>query len=276
MLNGKHELSYNRGDEQVVLIETREHPLHAMRGNGGAAFLGYHDRMAVNLPCERLRCEEAWSFRYGAPRNVGYGENARTRAGDVWTWVALCADTSVVPCWYVGGRDAGCAMDFMMEVVGRLSRRVRLRTDGHSTYLEAVEGGFGAGIDYAMLIKKYGPAACPNGEHRYSLAECVGIGVRPVTGAPEPEQISTSYVERQNLTTRMLRRQFIHLTNAFSKKLENHLHAISLHYGFYNFCRIHKSLRVTPAMAAGVTDTVHDVDWLVELIDAREPKRSCP
>ena len=243
----------------------------------GAACLGYQDRILANLPCQRLRCDEAWSFIYAKQNNVRHATNAPERAGDVWTWVALCADTHLVPCWHVGGRDAGYAMDFMMDVAGRLAHRVQLITDGHSSYLEAVEGAFGADIDYAMLIKKYGSAVGRDDERRYSPAECVGIDIRAVTGNPEPEHISTSYVERQNLTMRTHMRRFTRFTNAFSKKLENHMHAISLHYGFYNFCRQHKDLGgFTPAMAAGATDTLHDVDWIVELIDARAPKPNRP
>ena len=238
----------------------------------GAACLDYQDRALVNLPCQRIRCDQAWSFVYAKHKTVRNATNAPEWVGDVWTWVALCADTKLAPCWHVAGRDAGYAMDFMMDVAGRLARRVQLTTDGHSSYLEAVEGAFGADIDYAMLIKKYGPAVGRDDERRYSPADCAGIDIRAATGAPEPEHLSTSYVERQNLTMRTHMRRFTRLANAFSKKLENYQRIISLHYGFYNFCRTHKTLRVTPAMAAGVTDTLHDVNWIVELIDARAPK----
>ena len=197
--------------------------------------------------------------------------NAPEWAGDVWTWVALCADTKLAPCWHVGGRDGGHSMNFMLNVAARLAHRVQLTTDGHSAYLEAVEGAFGADVDYAMLIKLYGSAGSQEDERRCSPPECIGIDIRTVTGEPDPHHISTSFVERQNLTMRMSMRRFTRLTNAFSKKLENHMHAISLHYGFYNFCPIHKTLRTTPAMAASVTDTLHDIDWIVELIDAPTP-----
>ena len=245
--------------------------------DAGAACLDYQDRILVNLPCQRIQCDEAWSFVYAKQKNVRHVTNAPEWAGDVWTWVAICADTKLVPCWHVGGRDAGYAMDFMMDVAGRMKNRVQLTTDRHSSYLQAVEDAFGAEIDYAMLIKKYGPAVGRDDERRYSPAECVGIDIRAVTGNPEPEHISTSYVDRQNLTMRMHIRRTTRLTNAFSKKLENHMHAISLHYGFYNFCRQNKGLGdITPAMVAGVTNTLHDVDWIVELIDARAPKPNRP
>ena len=255
------------------VAEVSRNSVDKLLQEAGAACLDYQDRMLVDLPCQRVQCDEAWSFVYAKEKNVRHATKAPAKAGDVWTWVALCADTKVVPCWHVGGRDAGQAMDFMMAVAGRLARRVQLTTDGHSSYLEAVEGAFGANIDYAMLIKKYGPTAGQEDERRYSPAECVGIDIRAVTDDPDPQQISTSYVVRQNLTMRMHIRRFTRLTNAFSKKLQNHMHAIRpAHYGFYNFCRIHKTLRVTPAMAAGVADTLHDLDWIVELIDAQAPK----
>ena len=243
----------------------------------GSACLDYQDRILVNLPCQRIQYDEAWSFNDAKQKSVRHATNAPEWDANVWTWVALCAGTKLVSCWHVGGRDAGYAMDFVMDVAGRLAHRVQLTTDGHSSHLEAVEGVFGADIDYAMLIKRYGPAVGRDDERRYSPAECVGIDIRAVTSNPEPEHISTSYVERQNLTMRMHMRRIARLTNAFSKKLESHMHAISLHYGFYNFCRPHKELGgVTPAMAAGVTDTLHDVDWIVELIDARAPKPNRP
>lgn len=237
----------------------------------GAACLEYQDRVLVDLPCRRIQCDEAWSFIYAKQKHVPGAVAAPEEAGDVWTWVALCADTKLVPCWHVGGRDAGHALDFMLNVAGRLRHRVQLTTDGHAAYLEAVEGAFGADVDYARLIKLYGSSGSKEDERRYSPAECIGIDIRTVTGDPDPDHISTSFVERQNLTMRMSMRRFTRLTNAFSKKLENHMHAISLHYGFYNFCRRHRSLRISPAMAAGVTSTLYDVDWIVELIDERTP-----
>ena len=239
--------------------------------NAGSAALDYQDQIMVNLPCRRVQCDEIWSFVYAKEKNVPHATAAPEWAGDVWTWVAICADTKIVPCWHVGARDGGHAFDFMADLRSRLANRVQLTTDGLSSYLETVEDNFGADIDYAMLIKLYGQPPSHEGERRYSPAECIGINIRPVQGDPDPDHISTSYVERQNLTMRMHMRRFTRLTNAFSKKLENHMHAISLHYLFYNFCRIHRTLKVTPAMAAGVTDTLHDVDWIVKLVEATTP-----
>ena len=258
------------------VADVSRNSVNSLLQDAGAACLDYQDRVLVDLPCKRVQCDEAWSFVYAKQKNVRHATNAPAEAGDVWTWVALCTDTKIVPCWHVGGWDAGHATDFMMNVAGQMAHRVQLTTDGHSSFLEAVEGAFGADIDYAMLIKKYGPVVGRDDERRYSPAECVGIDIRAVTGDHESEHISTSYVERQNLTMRMHMRRFARLANAFAKKLENHMHAISLHYGFYNFCRQHKVLRTSPAQAAGVTDTLHDVDWIMELIDARAPKPHRP
>ena len=239
--------------------------------DAGSAALDYQDQVMVNLPCRRVQCDEIWSFVYAKEKNAPRAKAAPQWAGDVWTWVAICADTKIVPCWHVGARDGGHAFDFMSDLRPRLARRVQLTTDGLKAYLEAVEGNFGAAIDYAVLIKIYGQPPGREDERRYSPAECIGIDIRPVQGDPDPDHISTSYIERQNLTMRMHMRRFTRLTNAFSKKLENHMHAISLHYLFYNFCRIHKTLKVTPAMAAGVTDTVHDIDWIAELVEEATP-----
>ena len=239
--------------------------------DAGSAALDCQDQVMVKLPCRRVQCDEIWSFVYAKQKHVAAAKAAPEWAGDVWTWVAICADTKLVPCWHVGGRDGGHAFDFMADLRPRLANRVQLTTDGHRADLEAVEGNFGAAVDYAMLIKLYGHPPGREDERRYSPPECIGTDVRRVSGYPDPDHISTSYVERQNLTMRMHMRRFTRLTNAFSKKLENHMHAISLHYLFYNFCRIHKTLKVTPAMAAGVTDTVHDVDWIVELVEKATP-----
>jgi len=183
----------------------------------------------------------------------------------VWTWVALCPDTKLVPSWRVGTRGAGTAYEFMNDLAGRLARRVQLTTDGHRAYLDAVESAFGSEIDYSMLVKLYGSDR-DESESRYSPAECIGCNAIPIIGKPNPAYISTSHVERQNLTMRMQMRRFTRLTNAFSKKVENHAHAIALHYMHYNFCRIHQSLRVTPAMEAGVADHVWTVEEIVELL----------
>ncbi len=190
--------------------------------------------------------------------------------GDVWTWTAIDAETKLVPCWHVGGRDGRDAWVFMNSLASRLTKRVQLTTDGHKAYLEAVEGAFGSNIDYAMLIKLYGQA--PDEEaKRYSPAKCIGTETKKVSGKPEPKHVSTSYVERQNLTMRMSMRRFTRLTNAFSKKLENHMYAIALHFMHYNFARPHKSLSkpypTTPAMAAGLTDHVWSIKELISMLE---------
>ena len=239
--------------------------------DAGSAALDYQDRVMVKLPCRRVRCDEIWSFVYAKQRNVPPEFRGEFGYGDVWTWVALCADTKLVPCWHVGARNAGLGADFMLDLAPGLANRVQLTMDGHRAYLEAVETGFGAGIDYAMLIKLYGQPPGQEDERPYSPPECIGIDVRMVSGYPDPDHISTSFVERQILTMRMHMRRFTGVTNPFSKKLENQMHAISLHYLHYNFCRIHKSFRVTPAIAPGVTDMVHDMDWIVGLVEDAIP-----
>ena len=233
----------------------------------GAACLAYQDEHLRDLPCRRVQADKIWSFVYAKAKNVPEDLRNAEGVGDVWTWTAICADTKLVPCWHVGGRDAGHAADFMENLAGRLANRVQLTTDGHRAYLEAVEYAFGGGIDYAQLVKIYGAPVGADNDRRYSPAECVGADPRPVTGNPEMDHVSTSYVERQNLTMRMHMRRFTRLTNAFSKKLENHVHAISLHYMFYNFARIHKSLRVTPAMETGVSDHVWSMEEIAALAD---------
>jgi IS1 family transposase len=187
----------------------------------------------------------------------------------VWTWVAIDADTKLVPSWRIGDRSSQTAVAFTDDLASRLATRVQITTDGHRAYLEAIEGSFGADVDYAMLVKIYGADAA--GEKRYSPAECIGAVKHRVEGNPDPKHVSTSFAERQNLTLRMSDRRFTRLTNAFSKKLENHALSVALHYMHYNFCRIHKTLRITPAMAAGVTDHVWSVADIVSMIEAAEP-----
>jgi IS1 family transposase len=193
-------------------------------------------------------------------------------AGDVWTWTALDSDSKMILAYEVGDRSAATAIEFMDDLRARLANRVQLTTDGHKAYLEAVEGAFGGDVDFAQLIKLYGETkGNKRHEKKYSPAECTGIKKRAIEGRPDMKAVSTSHVERQNLTMRMGMRRFTRLTNGFSKKLENHLHMLSLYFVHYNFVRIHKSLKMTPAMAAGVSDTLHDMDWIVGLIDARAP-----
>ena len=230
----------------------------------------YQDKTLRNLPCKRVQCDEIWSFIGCKEKNVPEGEDSDR--GDVWTWTAICADTKIVPSWRVGTRDGETACDFISDLASRLANRVQLTTDGHKPYLEAVEGAFGCDIDYAMLIKMYGnegQGVTPS-ERKYSPAQCSGSRREVITGAPDVKHVSTSYVERQNLTMRMSIRRFTRLTNAFSKKLENHAHAVALHFFNYNFLRIHKTLRVTPAMEAGVTDRLWNLNDLVDLIEMAE------
>jgi IS1 family transposase len=230
----------------------------------GTACANYQDEAMRNLTCRRIECDEIWSFCHSKKKNVAPEHQGILGYGDVWTWVAIDADTKLVPCWHVGNRDARAAEQFMNDLAGRLANRVMLTTDGHRAYLEAVESAFGSQIDYAMLVKIYGHA---QNEVRYSPAECIGSHAQVITGDPFPPMISTSIVERQNLTMRMSMRRFTRLTNGFSKKLENHMHAIALHYMYYNFARIHRSLRCSPAMEAGISKTLWSIGDIVALMD---------
>lgn len=230
----------------------------------GEACAWYQDKNLRNLPCKRVQVDEIWSFVYSKEKNVPEGMEGN--AGDVWTWTSIDAETKLVPSWRVGSRDAESANDFMKDLASRMASRIQLTSDGHRPYMQAVEGAFGADIDYAMLIKIYG--STNEVQKRYSPAECVGTQHKTITGAPNDKHISTSFVERQNLTMRMSMRRFTRLTNAFSKKVENHCHAIALHFMHYNFCRIHKSLRVSPAMAAKVTETLWSLEDVVTMMDA--------
>lgn len=230
----------------------------------------HHDNVMQELPCRRVQADEIWSFIYAKEKNAPRAKAAPPEAGDVWTWVALCADTKLIPTWVIGDRSGMTAIDLMDDLRRRLAHRVQLTTDGHAAYFEAVEGAFGGDVDYAQLIKLYG-ASGKEDERRYSPAECVGIKTKVVEGNPDHRHISTSYVERQNLTMRMSMRRFTRLTNAFSKKLENHAHAVALHIWHYNFCRLHQTIKVTPAMEASVTDRLWEISDLVRLIDEATP-----
>lgn len=230
----------------------------------GAACSDYQDRAFRNLKSRRIQCDEIWSF-VGAKEKNCTAEMKANGAGDIWTWVALDADSKLVPCWFIGERHAGCAYHFLADLKERLAHRVQLTTDGHRAYLDATERAFGTEIDYAQLQKIYG--AAPEGPQvRYSPAICMGARKAVISGNPVREHISTSYVERQNLTMRMSMRRFTRLTNGFSKKVENLEAAVALHYMHYNFCRIHQSLRVTPAMEAGVSDHVWSLDEVIDLL----------
>ena len=232
----------------------------------GTACALYQDRTLRNLASRRIQCDEIWQFCYAKQKNVPTAKNAPDVAGDVWTWVALDADTKLVPSWLVAGRDIGSAYTFMHDLADRLTSRVQLTTDGYRVYLEAVESAFYTGIDYAMLHKIYGTS---DHERTYSPAPCLGINVKTISGHPDPKHVSTSYVERQNLTMRMSMKRFARLSNGFSKKIENHAHAVALHYMHYNFVRIHNTLRTTPAQAAGVTDRLWEIADIVSLLDAK-------
>lgn len=231
---------------------------------------GYQRRVLINLNCRRLQCDEIWSFCYAKEKNVP--DDLRGKGyGDVWTWVGICADTKLVPCWRIGDRNAWDAQHFMYDLAACLSNRVQLTTDGHRVHLQAVEGAFGNNVDYAMLMKIYGSDRA-RGETRYSPPDYIGCRSMPLVGNPNPKHISTSYAERQNLTMRMKMRRMTRLTNAFSKKLDNHRHAIALQYMHYNFCRVHQTLRVTPAMEAGISDHVWTLEEMVGLLNTSESK----
>jgi IS1 family transposase len=236
----------------------------------GTVCANYQDEHLRGLTSRRLECDEIWSFCYAKKKNVCPEKQGVLGYGDLWTWVALDADSKLVPCWHVGRRDANAASEFINDLASRLKHRVMLTTDGFKPYLEAIEGAFGADIDYAMLIKIYGT---PQEEIRYSPAECCGTRTEVITGDPFPPMISTSYVERQNLTMRMSMRRFTRLTNAFSKKLENHMHAVSLHFMYYNFARVHRTLRCSPAMEAGVTSKLWSIDDIVNLLNEAEANK---
>ena len=234
--------------------------------DAGNACLDYQDRVMINLPCRRIQADEIWSFVYAKQKNIPEKMRGQFGVGDVWTWTALCADTKLVPCFDVGTRDADAAWLFMRDLASRLTNRVQLTTDGHRAYLDAVDGAFGTMIDYAMLVKQYGTAS----EKRYSPPVCLGTERTVVHGNPDPAHISTSYVERQNLSMRMGIRRFTRLTNAFSKKLASHVHALSIYFMHYNFVLIHQTLRVTPAMEAGVTDRLWSIADMVGIVDEWE------
>jgi IS1 family transposase len=232
----------------------------------GAACSIFQDKAFRNLSCKRIQCDEIWSFVGAKERNVAQEDKGKGR-GDVWTWVAICPDTKLVPCWFVGNRDGDAAYHFMHDLAGRLANRVQMTTDGFRPYLRAVEDAFGTEIDYAQLIKIYGPSFNSTPAARYSPAQCMGSRKGKIMGKPDFAHVSTSICERQNLTMRMGMRRFTRLTNAFSKKIENHEHSIAIHYMYYNFCRIHQSLRVTPAMEAGVSEHVWSLEEVVRLLD---------
>ena len=243
--------------------------------DAGAACAEFHDRTVRGVKSQRVQCDEIWSFIHAKAKNVPTAKAAPQGAGDIWTWTALDADSKLILSWAVGGRDAGYALALMDDLRGRLANRVQFTTDGHRAYLEAVEEAFGADIDYGMLVKLYGAETSGQGhERKYSPSECLGARKDPITGNPDPKHVSTSYTERHNLTMRMSMRRFTRLTNAFSKRVENHCHQLALYFVFYNFVRIHKTLRMSPAMAAGIETRLWSMEDVVRMVERRENIRS--
>jgi IS1 family transposase len=229
----------------------------------GAASEKFHNEHVNNVRVRRLQCDEIWSFVGAKAKNVR-AEKKAEGWGDTWTWTGLDADTKLCVSYLVGGRDAGWAKEFMDDCASRIKGRVQVTTDGHRAYLDAVEGAFGMDCDYAMLQKIYGSPSIEE-QHRYSPGCCIGCDMKVVSGNPDPKHVSTSYVERHNLTMRMSMRRFTRLTNAFSKKIENHAAMVAIHAVHYNFARIHKTLRITPGMAAGLSDHVWNLEEIVLL-----------
>lgn len=239
--------------------------------DAGAALGAYQDRVLRNLSCERVQVDEIWSFCYAKQKNVATAKAAPEGAGDVWTWTAIDADTKLVFSVLVGPRDEWTASEFVQDVADRIaSERVQISSDGHAVYTRAIKRSFEDCVDYGQIVKRYGTVK--GGSGRYSPPVITSVTTRPIQGNPDPAHISTSYIERQNLTMRMHMRRFTRLTNAFSKKVENHVNAISLHFAYYNFVRVHKTLRMSPAMAAGVETRLWEMSDLVAIVEAAEPK----
>jgi IS1 family transposase len=237
--------------------------------DAGEACAAFHFDTVRNVSAKRVQCDEIWSFCYAKQKNVPQAKAAPFGAGNVWTWTALDSDSKMILSWMVGSRDAETANFFMDDLSQRLANPVQLTTDGHSVYLDAVAGAFGDDVDYAMLVKIYGEDPLPGPERKYSPGECIGARKEPKIGEPDPRHISTSHVERSNLSMRMHMRRFTRLPNAFSKKIDQHIAALSLYFVFYNFVRTHKAHKLSPAMAAGVSDRLWSMGDIVALIDAR-------
>ena len=292
MLDAKHKVQYSLGMNRKTIKERAQILNCLVEGNSlrstarltgcslntvskllveiGEACSVYQDENLKNLPCTKIQTDEIWSFVYSKAKNVP--DDKVGEAGDIWTWTAICADTKIIPSWRIGNRDAWTAKEFMQDLAGRLANRVQLTSDGFTKYRDAVELAFGADVDYAMLVKVYGETVA--GQTRYSPADCVGTKKNRIIGNPDMCCVSTSFVERSNLTMRMSMRRFTRLTNGFSKKIENHVAAVSLHMMHYNFCRIHKSLRVTPAMAANVSRKVWSLEDVVQMSDNYSYKKT--
>ena len=261
------------------IADVSKNTVNKLLNDAGAACSKYHDVHVRKVQATVIQCDEIWSFTYAKQKNVPTARNAPEFAGGAWTWTAIDSQSKLIVSYMVGGRDSEYAIEFMDDLRDRLANRVQLTTDGHKAYLEAVEGAIGGDVDYAQLIKIYGGATGSKGhEKKYSPAECTGIKKRAIEGNPEKSLVSTSHVERQNLTMRMHMRRFKRLTNGFSKKVENHSNAVALHFMYYNFVRVHQTLKVTPAMEAGLTDRLWDIADLVAIIDANEsaPKKRGP
>ncbi len=239
--------------------------------DAGTACANFHHEKVQGVQSRRIQCDEIWSFCYAKAKNVANAKSAPYGAGDVWTWTAIDPESKLIVSWMVGRRDADAAELFMDDLQGRLANRVQLTTDGLHAYLDAVEGAFAGSVDYAMLVKMYGESP-ESAKGRYSPAECIGARKEWITGNPDKAHVSTSYVERHNLTMRMSMRRFTRLTNAFSKKIDNHCHALALYFVWYNFCRINKAVRMSPAMAVGLTDTLMDMTDIANMVEAAAPK----
>lgn len=234
--------------------------------DAGHACAAYQDKALRNLKCKRVQVDEIWAFCYAKQKNVP--KHKRGEAGDIWTWTAIDADTKLAASWLVGSRDSEAAKQFMCDLSNRLANRVQLTSDGHNVYVNAVEEGFGSAIDYAQLVKIYGQPV--EGQKRYSPADIIGTETKCCAGKPDPKHISTSFVERNNLTMRMHMRRFTRLTNGFSKKIENHVHAVAINFMYYNFVRVHQTIRMSPAMAAGVTGKLWEIADIVRVVDEWE------
>jgi IS1 family transposase len=296
LLDGKHERSHITGMNKLPLAKRAQirsmlcegvslraisrladvsiNTVSKLLVDAGKVCAAFHDEKVRDVTARRVQVDEIWSFTYAKQKNVRKAKKAPAEAGDTWTWTAIEADTKLILSWLIGGRDGEYALAFIDDLRARLANRVQLTSDGHRAYLEAVEEAFGADVDYAQLVKLYGEA--PEAARRYSPAECVGARKQIVEGNPDWAHISTSYAERQNLSMRMHMRRFTRLTNAFSKKVENHMHMVALYTVFYNWTRIHKTLRVTPAMEAGLTDRLWTMEEIAELVDAAAPKPGRP
>jgi IS1 family transposase len=257
----------------VRITGVAKHTILNLLRDLGCACADYHNRTVRNLTAKRVQCDEIWAFCYAKDKNVPADKQGKFGYGSVWTWTGLDADSKLILSYVVGTRGMETARVFMNDLSTRVASRIQLTTDGHRVYADAVERAFGCNIDFAMLVKLFGndPAA---DETRYSPATCIGCRTAVISGRPDPKRISTSFVERQNLSMRMGMRRFTRLTNGFSKKLENHGHAVALYFMHYNFCRVHKTLRVTPAMEAGIADHVWTVKEIVCLLEAQSGRRA--